>query len=151
MKVNITGNGIIPGLGTLAPIYNHDMTEREVQRLLNFNNVYVYKSSTGALITRNNLSASFADAVTETVTIVVEPIPETIVDTDDIVVNTILPEADEVVEETTVEETEAVTDEVIVDEVEKVTEIIPEKVVETKTQETNKPKFDNKYQGNKKR
>lgn len=158
MKVNITGKGIIPGLGTLAPVYHHEMTEREVLRLLNFHNIYVYKSDTGALITRTNITDVFADEVTKSVDIVIEPTPVTIKDTDDIVAETLIPDESATVEtldesvsdkptfDTTIEENVKVTTE---ESVEK--EPTPVVVAEVKNVEPiNKQKFD-KYNGNKKR
>ena len=156
MKVNITGKGIIPGLGTLAPVYRHEMTEREVSRLLNFHNIYVYKSDTGALITRTNITDVFADEVTKSVDIVIEPTPVTVNDTDGVVAEPLLHDItdDEMVvenlESTDEETTEAVTDETIKETVdEEPTPVIAE--AKNVVEPTNKQKFDNKYNGNKKR
>lgn len=59
MKVNITGRGIIPGIGTIPPVYRREMSESAILKLLNFSNFRVYESSTGALITRKNVKTFF--------------------------------------------------------------------------------------------
>lgn len=60
MKVNISGRGVIPGIGTIPPIYGRDMSEKEVRRLLNFDSFRLYESNTGLLITRKNVSDIFS-------------------------------------------------------------------------------------------
>lgn len=59
MKVNITGRGIIPGLGTIPPIYGKDLSEVEINRILNFPNLRVYAASSGVIITKNNVKNFF--------------------------------------------------------------------------------------------
>lgn len=144
MKVNVTGKGLIPSLGVLAPMYRVDMTENEVARLLNFKNFRVYDSSTGGLITKKNLSTVLASY--ETDDIVEEAIIETTIEeevgaieqvaepiimteeliseetTDDIVEEvmvetTIEEEVTDTVEEITSEVIEDFIDEIVVDEI----------------------------------
>ena len=55
MKVNINGRGIIPGIGTIPPVYNREMSENEILRLLNFQQFKVYSAASGILITKNNI------------------------------------------------------------------------------------------------
>ena len=55
MKVNINGRGIIPGVGTIPPVYNREMSENEILRLLNFQQFKVYSAASGILITKNNI------------------------------------------------------------------------------------------------
>ena len=56
MKVNITGKGFIPGINSIAPVYNRELDESQVRRLLNFNNLRVFDSITGKLITKKSIS-----------------------------------------------------------------------------------------------
>lgn len=65
MKVNISGKGVIPGLNTLAPVYNVDLDKQQILRLLNFRNFRVYGVGTG-LLTMANVDAAF-DASVENV------------------------------------------------------------------------------------
>lgn len=55
MKVNITGRGIIPGLGVIPPIYNKEMSIPAISRLLNFPNFSVFDASTGIRFTKKNI------------------------------------------------------------------------------------------------
>ena len=55
MKVNITGKGIIPGVNTIPPVYNIELDETQIRRLLNFNNIRVYEATSGCLITKKNI------------------------------------------------------------------------------------------------
>ena len=69
MKVNITGKGIIPGIITIPPVYNIELDETQIRRLLNFNNIRVYEATSGCLITKKNIktvltaSTSMVDTV----------------------------------------------------------------------------------------
>jgi hypothetical protein len=62
MKVNISGKGVIPGLNTLAPVYNVDLDKQQILRLLNFRNFRVYGVGTG-LLTPTNVDAAFDASV----------------------------------------------------------------------------------------
>lgn len=55
MKVNITGKGIIPGLGVIPPIYNKEMSIPAISRLLNFPNFSVFDAATGIRFTKKNI------------------------------------------------------------------------------------------------
>ena len=55
MKVNITGRGIIPGLGVIPPIYNKEMSIPAISRLLNFPNFSVFDAATGIRFTKKNI------------------------------------------------------------------------------------------------
>ena len=55
MKVNITGKGIIPGLGVIPPIYNKEMSIPAISRLLNFPNFSVFDATTGIRFTKKNI------------------------------------------------------------------------------------------------
>ena len=61
MKVNINGRGIIPGIGTIPPVYNREMSENEILRLLNFQQFKVYSSASGVLITKGNIKEMIND------------------------------------------------------------------------------------------
>lgn len=55
MKVDILGRGIIPGLGTLAPVYNKDFNEESIKRVLSYAALRVYLTGTNVPVTRKNL------------------------------------------------------------------------------------------------
>lgn len=55
MKVDILGRGIIPGLGTLAPVYNKDLNEASIKRILSYAALRVYLTGTSVPVTRKNL------------------------------------------------------------------------------------------------
>lgn len=59
MRVNITGKGIIPGIGTLAPKYDVELSESEIRRLVNFERIRVGDAVTGLLITTRNVDDFF--------------------------------------------------------------------------------------------
>lgn len=59
MKVNILGKGIIPGIGTLAPKYDVDLSELEIKRLLNYQQLRLGDVMTGLLITKANVDSFF--------------------------------------------------------------------------------------------
>lgn len=56
MRVNIIGKGtIIPEVNTIPPVYNVELDESQIRRLLNFNDIRVYESKSGCLITKKNI------------------------------------------------------------------------------------------------
>jgi hypothetical protein len=55
MKVNVTGRGAFTGIGIL-PVYGIDLDEKQILRLLNFQNVRVYDANNGSLITKTLLA-----------------------------------------------------------------------------------------------
>lgn len=59
MKINISGKGMIPGMGVLPPVYNVEKSETDVRRLINFRNIRVYCSENGLLITKKNVDSFF--------------------------------------------------------------------------------------------
>ena len=69
MRVNIIGKGtIIPEVNTIPPVYNIELEESQIRRLLNFNDIRVYESRSGCLITKKNIknmiiSSSMIDSV----------------------------------------------------------------------------------------
>ena len=138
MKVNVTGKGLIPSLGVLAPMYRVDMTEKEVVRLLNFKNFKVYDSSTGGLITKKNLSTVLAsyetDDIVEEANIettieeevgVIEQVAEPIIMTEELISEETTDDTvEEVMVETTIEEEE------VTDTVEEITSELIEDVID---------------------
>lgn len=59
MKVNISGIGLIPGVGLLAPVYGRDLTKDKVARILNYASFKVYVAATGVRITKKNIDEIF--------------------------------------------------------------------------------------------
>ena len=55
MRVDIVGRGIIPGLGSNAPVYDKDMSELEIKRVLKFASLKVYLTGTSVAVIRRNL------------------------------------------------------------------------------------------------
>lgn len=156
MKVNITGRGVIPGIGAIPPVYKREMSEKAVLRLLNFPSFKVYDSSSGVLITKNNIktigttpttTTEKLEKVEENKNVVVSPKvekdmspPTNFVDdshdvsgliTDEPMFENITP----VVEEEPVVETEPIVDEAV--EVPE-DEVVEEFVDETEKEETEK-------------
>lgn len=62
MKVNITGKGIIPGIGTLAPKYNVEMTKEQIERIFNFphyHQLVVVDVASNLVVTDKNINTFF--------------------------------------------------------------------------------------------
>ena len=59
MKVNISGVGLIPKIGLLAPIYGKDLTRDDVANLLNYSSFRIYVAATGIKITKANIDEVF--------------------------------------------------------------------------------------------
>lgn len=59
MKVNIKGKGVIPGVNCLAPVYNRDLSEPQIRRILNYRQFAVYNANTTELITKTNIARMF--------------------------------------------------------------------------------------------
>ena len=132
MKVNITGRGIIPGLGVIPPIYNKEMSIPAISRLLNFPNFSVFDATTGIRFTKKNIKNVAMNTQTPytgvdvdppktpnkqtRVTPVVEKAPEPPIieeePTDEVEEVTAVSEPEETTEVTSVEETVDTTDEV---------------------------------------
>lgn len=56
MKINVVGKGSIPGLRILAPIYNREVSNQILFRILTAKNLKVYESDTGLEITLRNFN-----------------------------------------------------------------------------------------------
>lgn len=63
MKVNILGKGIIPGIGTLAPKYDAELSKAEIKRLLNYSQFRIGDVATGLLITKRNVESFFKQPI----------------------------------------------------------------------------------------
>lgn len=63
MKVNISGVGLIPKVGLLAPVYGKDLTKDTVAVILGYASFKVYVASTGVQITKKNINEIFGEAV----------------------------------------------------------------------------------------
>lgn len=68
MKVNISGVGLIPKVGLLAPVYGKDLTKDTVAVILNYASFKVYQASTGIRITKKNIDEIFGGAVRQAAT-----------------------------------------------------------------------------------
>lgn len=73
MKVNITGFGAIPGLGSIAPVYNVDMDHAGIRRMMNFPTFRVFDVETGTIITRSNVNDVLASKTSKSVPVVETP------------------------------------------------------------------------------
>lgn len=71
MKVNISGVGLIPKVGLLAPVYGKDLTKDTVNVILKYASFKVYVAATGIRITKKNIDEIFGTAVKQAAT----PIP----------------------------------------------------------------------------
>ena len=67
MKVNISGVGLIPKVGLLAPVYGRDLTKDTVAVILNYASFKVYVAATGIRITKKNINEIFGEAVKQAV------------------------------------------------------------------------------------
>lgn len=123
MKCSIKGTGMVPIVGQLAPVFDCDLSELQMLKMLNFPKFSVYQKSSGLLVTKSNYKSLFNKEVSnpEPVEIVEiapevsteETIDEPVVETEaEPVVET---EAEAVVE--TESEVEDTTDEVVDEEV----------------------------------
>lgn len=61
MKVNVIGRGFVPGPNSIAPVYNQEMSENQIRRILNLGNLRVFDATTGGLITKRNINNIFSD------------------------------------------------------------------------------------------
>lgn len=73
MKVNITGFGAIPGLGSIAPVYNVDMDHAGIRRMMNFPAFRVFDVETGTIITRSNVNDVLASKTSKSVSVMETP------------------------------------------------------------------------------
>lgn len=68
MKVNISGVGLIPKVGLLAPVYGKDLTKDTVNVILKYASFKVYVAATGIRITKKNIDEIFGTAVKQAAT-----------------------------------------------------------------------------------
>lgn len=75
MKVNISGVGLVPRVGLLAPVYGKDLTKDTISQIIRYQSFKVYVASSGAQITKSNIDEIFGNVskVTETVSTPVSP------------------------------------------------------------------------------
>ena len=59
MKVNISGVGLIPNLGLLAPVYGKDLSKETIMLILKRSQFKVYNAQTGIQITKINIDEVF--------------------------------------------------------------------------------------------
>ena len=129
MRVDIVGRGIIPGLGSNAPVYDKDMSELEIERVLKFASLKVYLTGTSVAVIRRNLHELImldnspkktstaapvkktAKTVTpvEATTYVQETAEATVETTEETTIPDEMPEEEITTAETTVEEVEETT------------------------------------------
>ena len=125
MKCSIKGTGMVPIVGQLAPVFDCDLSELQMLKMLNFPKFSVYQKSSGLLVTKSNYKSLFNKEVSNPEPVeIVEIAPE--VSTEETI--------DEPVVETEVEpvvETEAeavvVTESVVEDATD---EVVDEEVTE---------------------
>lgn len=67
MKVNITGVGLIPRVGLLAPVFGKDLSKDTVSVILKYSSFKVYVAATGIQITRKNIDQIFGESVQQSV------------------------------------------------------------------------------------
>lgn len=116
MKVNISGKGVIPGVGSLAPVSNVELTEKEIRRILSFK-FNVYSSASGKRISVENIASIIKESATPTTPVVdktakkqkvekketyvapvVEPVVDMVTPIEDEAVETIVKPIEEVVD-----------------------------------------------------
>lgn len=116
MKVNISGKGVIPGVGSLAPVSNVELTEKEIRRILSFK-FNVYSSASGKRISVENIASIIKESATPTAPVVdktvkkqkaekketyvapvVEPVVDMVTPIEDKAVETIVTPIEEVVD-----------------------------------------------------
>lgn len=117
MKCSIKGTGMVPIVGQLAPVFDCDLSELQMLKMLNFPKFNVYQKSSGLLVTKSNYKSLFNKEVSNPEPVeIVEIVPEVLTEEtiDEPVVET-ESESESVVEtESVVEDT---TDEVVDEEV----------------------------------
>lgn len=168
MKVNVTGRGFIPGVNSIAPVYNQDLAENDIRRILNIPTLRVFDAASGSIITKKNVNSIFNSKKNKVVkndqtkdNTKQEEVINTPVDTNTDVVETveevidttaaIVEETVDVVEEAIDETTEETVDEIAEETAEETAEESEEETVdvedETETTETTadeKPYYNNK-------
>ena len=61
MKVNISGVGLVPRVGLLAPVYGKDLTKDTISQIIRYQSFKVYVASSGAQITKSNIDEIFGN------------------------------------------------------------------------------------------
>lgn len=146
MKVNISGKGIIPGINKIPPVYNYDMSENEIRRLLNFTNIRVYISETGKLVTKRNVSSLFnsTDAIKKETSIITQKHNEVVQTTSNIHDEFVSNIADNTNDNTNVREKVCNKDVTVTDTLEKVhTDVETTNSLEDETNNETKKKNNN--------
>lgn len=59
MKCSIKGTGMVPIVGQLAPVFDCDLSELQMLKMLNFPKFSVYQKSSGLLVTKSNYKSLF--------------------------------------------------------------------------------------------
>ena len=59
MKCSIKGTGMVPIVGQLAPVFDCDLSELQMLKMLNFPKFSVYQKSSGLLVTKSNYKNLF--------------------------------------------------------------------------------------------
>ena len=117
MKCSIKGTGMVPIVGQLAPVFDCDLSELQMLKMLNFPKFSVYQKSSGLLVTKSNYKSLFNKEVSNPEPVeIVEIAPE---------VSTEETEAEPVVE--TEAEAVVVTESVVEDATD---EVVDKKVTE---------------------
>lgn len=125
MKCSIKGTGMVPIVGQLAPVFDCDLSELQMLKMLNFPKFSVYHKSSGLLVTKSNYKSLFNKEVSNPEPVeIVEIAPEVSTEEtiDEPVVET---EAEPVVE--TEAEAVVVTESVVEDATD---EVVDKKVTE---------------------
>lgn len=117
MKVNISGVGLIPKVGLLAPVYGKDLSKDTVSVILKYASFKVYVAATGIRITKKNIDEIFGTVVKQSAsTLVTAKKTTTKVESTPVEIEQVATpvEFNEVVEAPAIEETTD-TDEIVVD------------------------------------
>ena len=125
MKCSIKGTGMVPIVGQLSPVFDCDLSELQMLKMLNFPKFSVYQKSSGLLVTKSNYKSLFNKEVSNPEPVeIVEIAPEVSTEEtiDELVVET---EAEPVVE--TEAEAVVVTESVVEDATD---EVVDKKVTE---------------------
>lgn len=96
MKINVTGRGFVPGINSIAPVYNKEADLPLIKRILNYTEFRIFDSETGFIITKRNAEAVYnskvapkdttASATTTAETVKVEetPVVEEVVEAEEV-------------------------------------------------------------------
>lgn len=130
MKCSIKGTGMVPIVGQLAPVFDCDLSELQMLKMLNFPKFSVYQKSSGLLVTKSNYKSLFNKEVSNPEPVeIVEIAPEVSTEEtiDEPVVET---ESESVVETESESESVVVTESGAVVETEATDEVVDEEVTE---------------------